>query len=210
MIIKNNLNSFTAPFVKYYFNHPEKTFVLTIVAFVLILIFCFAFAKAKNSNWFMRIGLTGSVIFLAVTLTASLTGAWNTPSPIIYQPMKKYTQVLPSHSIYQMVPGLDNSNLKLENQAKSAKYVLTSSGLAMVTLDYYDYNTAILKPMNMSGKALINVIKEMRKHKDCKPVSLNANFKQATGECEIGNETVTITATSANPNKIKIKTNKKN
>ena len=121
MIIKNNINSFLTPFVKYYFNHPTLTFAMTVVTFCLVLLFCFVFAKRKESHVWQNVGMGLSIVLLSVMLTSSLAGAWNVPSPIIYQPINN--AVLPNHSIYQTVPGLAHSNLTLANQKGKNRYV---------------------------------------------------------------------------------------
>lgn len=204
MIIKNNINSFLAHFIKYYFNHPTLTFTLTIVAFCLVLLFCFIFAKRKENHIWQNIGMGLSIILLGLTLTSSLIGAWNVPSPIIYQPINNV--VLPNHSIYQMVPGLAHSNLTLANQKGKNRYVLTSDDYATVNVEYTNYDTLKLKPVNAQGQSIIRVLKVLKHHVNHGTLSLKSGFKKTVGICIHNGEKVTVTSYSANPNKTIIKT----
>ena len=204
MIIKNNINSFLAPFIKYYFKHPTLTFTLTIVAFCLVLLFCFIFAKCKKNHIWQNICMGLSIILLGLTLTSSLAGAWNVPSPIIYQPINN--AVLPNHSIYRMVPGLAHSNLTLANQKGKNRYVLTSDNYATVNVEYTDYDTLKLKPVNAQGQSIIKVLQVLKSHADHGTLSLKSDFKKTIGSCIHNGEKVTVTSYSANPKKTIIKT----
>lgn len=212
MIIHNNLNSVLKPFAKYYFNHPILIFSITIFAFILLLVFCFIFARSKYIGAGKKLGMTFSVLLLFTSLTTALVGAWNEPSPIIYQ--KSTHSFLPIHAVYDLVPGLKHSNVQLQNQKQGGlygtKYVLTSNGLVLVNLTYEDFDTIKLQPVNTQGKALVSVINALTQYKDHKDISVSAGIDKAVGYCHHNHELIRITVLSQKPSSVSIKTIKKN